>query len=400
MIKKFLDLGMQPLANNYLRKKDLIKKKGELFYHLEIGFNSKTKLVSILNTVPSKKMFDDNYPYRSSMSKTMLTSFKKLSKQLRDSYNPNCILEIGSNDGSLIKNFSKKKVICVEPCKNVAKITQKLGYKTYTDFWDIKLARKIKAMNKKEIDLIYSANTLSHISNLNSVFKSICHVMSDKGILVIEDPSLLECLKNVSYDQFYNEHIYVFSLISINEVIKKHGLEVFDIEKLETHGGSLRYYIKRKSNNKLKINNKVKRQFHEELKFKLNKYSTYIKFGKKVESSKKDLKKIFFDIKKRGKKIIGYGATAKASTVLNYCNINDETIDFFLDTTPDKVNKFMPGTHIFIKPYDKKILGSIDYAFLGAWNFKNEIFKKEKIFLKKGGKFITHVRKPRIIKRS
>ena len=400
MIKKFLDLGMQPLANNYLRKKDLIKKRGELFYHLEIGFNSKTKLVSILNTVPSKKMFDDNYPYRSSMSKTMLASFKKLSKRLRDSYNPNCILEIGSNDGSLIKNFSKKKVICVEPCKNVAKITQKLGYKTYTDFWDIKLARKIKAMNKKEIDLIYSANTLSHISNLNSVFKSICHVMADKGILVIEDPSLLECLKNVSYDQFYNEHIYVFSLISINEVIKKHGLEVFDIEKLETHGGSLRYYIKRKSNNKLKINNKVKRQFHEELKFKLHKYSTFIKFRKKVESSKKDLKKIFFDIKKRGKKIIGYGATAKASTVLNYCNINDETIDFFLDTTPDKVNKFMPGTHIFIKPYDKKILGSIDYAFLGAWNFKNEIFKKEKIFLKKGGKFITHVRKPRIIKRS
>ena len=175
---------------------------------------------------------------------------------------------------------------------------------------------------------------------------------------------------------------------------------MFDIEKLETHGGSLRYYIKRKSNNKLKINNKVKRQFHEELKFKLHKYSTFIKFRKKVESSKKDLKKIFFDIKKRGKKIIGYGATAKASTVLNYCNINDETIDFFLDTTPDKVNKFMPGTHIFIKPYDKKILGSKDYAFLGAWNFKNEIFKKEKIFLKKGGKFITHVRKPRIIKRS
>ena len=236
------------------------------------------------------------------MSKTMLASFKKLSKRLIDSYNPNCILEIGSNDGSLIKNFSKKKVICVEPCKNVAKITQKLGYKTYTDFWDIKLARKIKAINKEEIDLIYSANTLSHISNLNSVFNSICHVMSDKGILVIEDPSLLECLKNVSYDQFYNEHIYVFSLISINEVIKKHGLEVFDIEKLETHGGSLRYYIKRKSNNKLKINNKVKRQFHEELKFKLHKYSTFIKFGKKVESSKKDLKKIFFDIKKKEKR--------------------------------------------------------------------------------------------------
>ena len=400
MIKKFLDLGMQPLANSYLKKKDLMRKKKELFYHLEVGFNSRTKLVSILNTVPSKKMFDDNYPYRSSMSKTMLLSFKKLSNHLRAFFKPNCVLEIGSNDGSLIKNFSKKKVICVEPCKNVAKITQKLGYKTFTDFWDINLARKIKAMNKKEIDLIYSANTLSHISNLDSVFKSICHVMSDKGILIIEDPSLLECLKNVSYDQFYNEHIYVFSLISINEVIKGYGLEVFDIEKLETHGGSLRYYIKRKSNNKFKISNKVKKQFREELKFKLHKYTTFIKFKKKVENSKKNLKKIFNDIKKKGNKIIGYGATAKASTVLNYCNIKDETIDYFLDTTPDKVNKFIPGAHIFIKPYNKKSLNSADYVFLGAWNFKKEIFKKEKKFLKSGGKFVTHVAKPHIIKNS
>ena len=350
MIKKFLDLGMQPLANNYLKKKDLVKKKKELFYHLEVGFNSKSKLVSILNTVPSKKMFDDNYPYRSSMSKTMLLSFKKLSKYLKFCYKPKSILEIGSNDGSLIKNFSKKKVICVEPCKNVAKITQKLGYKTFTDFWDINLAKKIKKLNKKGIDLIYSANTLSHINNLDSVFKSICHVMDNKGILIIEDPSLLECLKNVSYDQFYNEHIYVFSLISINEVTKKYGLEVFDIEKLETHGGSLRYYIKRKSNKKFKISNRVKDYFQEELKFKLNKYSTFVNFRKKVEKSKKNLKKIFYHIKKNGKKIIGYGATAKASTVLNYCNINDETIDYFLDTTPDKVKKFMPGTHIFIKP--------------------------------------------------
>jgi len=283
MIKKFLDLGIQPLANNYLKKKDLIKKKKELLYHLEVGFNSKTKLISILNTVPSKKMFDDNYPYRSSMSKTMLLSFKKLSKHLKLFYKPNSILEIGSNDGSLIKNFNKKKAICVEPCKNVAKITKRLGYKTFTDFWDINLARKIKASNKKKIDLIYSANTLSHISNLDSVFKSICHVMAEKGILIIEDPSLLECIKNISYDQFYNEHIYVFSLIAINEAIKKYKLEVFDIEKLETHGGSLRYYIKRISNKKFKINNRVKKQFSEELKFKLNKYSTFVNFRKKVE---------------------------------------------------------------------------------------------------------------------
>ena len=162
MIKKFLDLKMQPLANKYLEKRDIMGKTTEQFYHLEVGFNQKTKLVSIINKVPSKKMFDDNYPYRSSMSQTMLLSFKKLAKDITKNYNPNFILEIGSNDGSLVKNFGKKKVICVEPCKNLSRITKKMGYKTYGNFWNKKLAKKIKSKIKK-IDIIYSANTLSHI---------------------------------------------------------------------------------------------------------------------------------------------------------------------------------------------------------------------------------------------
>ena len=139
-MKKFLDLGMQPLANKYLLKKDL--KKKEQFYHLEIGFDNKTKLVSILNKVSSKKMFNSNYPYRSSMSKTMISSFKKLSNKITKVYKPKLILEIGSNDGSLIKNFNKKKVICVEPCKNLAKITKKKGYETYSEYWNINLAKR------------------------------------------------------------------------------------------------------------------------------------------------------------------------------------------------------------------------------------------------------------------
>ena len=396
MIKKFLDLGMQPLANKYLTKKDIIKKNKELFYHLEVGFNPKTKLVSILNTVPSKKMFDDNYPYRSSMSQTMILSFKKLAKNLINTYNPNSILEIGSNDGSLIRNFSKKKVICVEPCKNLAKITKRMGYKTYESFWNMRLAKKIKS-KIKNVDLIYSANTLSHINDLNSVFKSITYVLSDDGILIIEDPSLLECLQKVSYDQFYNEHIYVFSLLSINNLIKKYKLEVFNIEKLNTHGGSLRYYIKKVSNNKFEVYKKVKMQLNRELRYGINKYSTYIEFKNKVESSKRKLKQIFLNLKKKNKKIIGYGATAKSSTVLNYCNIKNETLEYFLDTTPNKIGKYMPGTHIYIKNYNKTLLNKVDYAFLGAWNFKEEIFKKEKRYIENGGKFITHVPIPRIV---
>ena len=210
MIKKFLDLGLQPLANKYLTKKDLVKEKVEYYYHLEVGFNTTSKLVSILNVVPSEKMFDKKYPYRASMSQTMMNSFKQLSKDIIKTFNPNLIMEIGSNDGSFIKNFNKKKSICVEPCADVAKITKKMGYKTFSDFWNVKLAKKIKS-KVKNIDLIYSANTLSHIHDLNSVFNSIIHVLSDDGVLIIEDPSLLECFKKLSYDQFYNEHIYIFS---------------------------------------------------------------------------------------------------------------------------------------------------------------------------------------------
>ena len=396
MIKKFLDLGQQPLANKYLTKKDLVKKKVEYYYHLEIGFNTTSKLVSILNTVPSKKMFDKEYPYRASMSQTMLNSFMDLSINITKTFNPNLIMEIGSNDGSFVKNFDRKKVICVEPCSNVAKITQKMGYKTFINFWNMKLAKKIKS-KIKNVDLIYSANTLSHIKDLNSVFNSISHILSNNGVLIIEDPSLLECFKKVSYDQFYNEHIYIFSLLSIKYLLKKHNLEVFNIKKITTHGGSLRYYIKKTSNNKLKINKNVKTHLEHELNFGLDKYSTYIKFKNNVEKSRKKLMDIFSKLKKRNKTIIGYGATAKVNTVLNFCKIKNETLDYFLDTTPNKIGKFMPGSHLYIQKYNKSSTNKINYIFLGAWNFKKEIFKKEKKYIKRGGKFITHVPIPKIV---
>ena len=395
MYRKFLDLGLQPLANKYLKKKDLIKKKEHL-YHLEVGFNAKTKLVSILNTISAEKMFDNKYPYRSSMSKTMLNSFKKLAQKVTKTFKPNFIIEIGSNDGAFIKNFDKKKVIGIEPCGNMANITKNMGYKTYSNFWDIKLAKKIKS-KVKNIDLIYSANTLSHIHDLNSVFNSIIHVLSDDGVLIIEDPSLLECFKKLSYDQFYNEHIYIFSLLSIKHLLKKYNLEVFNIERLSTHGGSLRYYIKKNNNNKFKISKKIKAQLNRELDFGLNKHSTYVKFKNNVEKSRKKLLGIFSKLKNSNKKIIGYGATAKVNTVLNFCKIKSETLDYFIDTTPGKIGKFMPGSHLYIQRYSKPLTNQADYIFLGAWNFKQEIFKKEKKYIKRGGKFITHVPFPKII---
>ena len=391
-IIEFLDLGNQPLANSYIKKKDLTKKERK--YRLIVCFNKLNKLVSIKKTFSSKDMFNNEYPYRSSTSQTMSLHLKRLAQKIKR-IKPNKILEIGSNDGCFIKNFDRKKTIGVEPCSNVEKITKKQKYNTYPEFWSPKLAKKILKKHKK-VNLIFSSNTISHIKNLDEVFKGINIVLDEKGMFILEDPSLLECLKKNTYDQFYNEHIYVFSYLSLQKALKKHNLEIFKIEKLKIHGGSNRYYIKKKTN-KIKFHISVSHHKFKEIKYGLESLKTYIKFAKRIENSKKKLFSIFTKCKKNNKKIIGYGATAKSVTILNYCNINNSMINYFVDTTPDKQNKYTPGTKILIKKYSNLINDNVDYAFLEAWNFKKEIFKKEKKYIKKGGKFIIHTPYPRII---
>jgi methylation protein EvaC len=389
----FLDLGNQPLANYYLKKKQI--KNKEKKYRLVVCFDTTTKMVSIKKTFSSKMMFNNKYPYRSSMSRTMQKSFKYLSDDIKRKFKPKKILEIGSNDGSFLKNFSKNMSIGIEPCSNVEKITKKMKFNTIADYWGIDLAKKILKKFDK-VDLIYSANTISHIKNLDNVFRSINIVLSNDGVLIIEDPSLLECLKRNTYDQFYNEHIYVFSYLALENILKKYNLEIFRIENLDIHGGSNRYFIKKMISNR-KIENSVKNQKKKETKFGLNKKKTFIEFSKRVKESKNRLIALFKKCKKQNKKIIGYGATAKSTTILNYCNISNSIIDYFLDTTKDKQNKYTPGTKIKIMKYKGFIKKDVDIVFLGAWNFKKEIFKKEKKFIKSGGKFIIHTPYPKII---
>ena len=181
-------------------------------------------------------------------------------------------MEIGSNDGAFLKNFDKKSVVAVEPCKNLARLTKNL-FETYDEFWNLKLANKL-IKKKGEIDLIYSANTISHIPNLKETFKGIHNILSKDGVLVIEDPSLLKVLQNNSYDQFYDEHVYVFSSISINNIIQEYGLRLFDIEHLSTHGGSNRYYICKK-NGKYKKSLRLEKAIKNEKSYKLHKIESY-----------------------------------------------------------------------------------------------------------------------------
>ena len=388
----FLNLGRHPITNNFLKTN---KPKNEFFYNLKLIYNKETKLVSLDNFVPPKKMFNDKYAHRASASKTMQKAYKNLAYKIKKKFKPKSILEIGSNDGVFIKYFSNINNVGVEPCKNLADLTSKMKIKTYDKFWTFQLSNKILSKHGK-FDIIYSANTISHIHNLNETFKAIENSLDFNGIFILEDPSLLKSLQKLSYDQFYDEHAYVFSITALKNITKQSGLEVFNVEELKTHGGSNRVYFKKINNKTIKISNTVNKHLLKEKNFGINKLQTYRIFANKVMRSRKNLIKIFQKLKKEKKNIIGYGATYKSSTVLNFCKIDKKFIKYFLDTTPTKAGKFTPGTHIPIKKYNG-IPNNVDYAFLGAWNFKDEIFKKEKKFINRGGRFITHVPSPKIL---
>ena len=396
MKKVFLNLLKQPITNSYLPNIYSSTLKKEFFYNLSIVFNLNNYLVSIKNPVNPKNQYTDTYAHRASQSKTMNISFKKIANKLKKRFKPKLSVEIGSNDGVFLKNFNKKEIIAVEPCKNLAKITNRKGFFTYDKFWNVNLAKSIKK-KKGNIDLIYSANTISHIPNLKEVFKAISICLSQDGVFVFEDPYIGSVLKNNSYDQFYDEHVHVFSLIAISNLIKIHKLKIIDTEILTTHGGSIRFYVAR-NDSKYKISKSVKKIYNSELDKKLNKFSTYKKFSNRVKDSKKNLVKLLKNLKNKNKKVISYGATYKSATVFNYCNINSNLIDHVVDTTRNKQGKYTPGKHLLIKPPCDMVKEKIDYAFLGAWNFAKEILEKEKKFIKNGGKFITHVPNIRIIK--
>ena len=292
---KFLNLGKHPITNSFLSKEN---PKNEFFYNLNLIYHPKTKLISLDNFVSPKKMFNNKYAHRASASITMCKAYENLAKKIKKRFNPKSILEIGSNDGVFIKHFSKIKNIGVEPCKNLANITTRMKIKTYDKFWTMNLSKKISKKHGK-FDVIYSANTISHIHNLEETFKAIENSLTLKGVFILEDPSLLKSLQKISYDQFYDEHAYVFSITALKNITKKTGLEIFNIEELKTHGGSNRVYFKKVDNKEIKISKTVNSHLSNERKFGINKLKTYQQFARKVKYSKKNLVKIFQTLKKR-----------------------------------------------------------------------------------------------------
>ena len=380
---EFLDLGRQPIANRFLNKDEF---EDEFFYNLKVGFDTETCLVTHIDYVDAPMMFNDEYSYRGSMSATMRNHFSRFSNDIKRTLpiTPK-VLEIGSNDGVFIKNWDTETSFAVEPCGNFAKETNELGYKTYNSFWTKDLANKILA-EQGDMDLVFSANCMCHIPDLDEAFSAVESILSLNGVFVFEDPSLAEMINVNSYDQIYDEHPHIFSITALSKILERNGLTIVKVENTSVHGGSNRVWAKR--SNFANPHKSVQNNLDLENLVGLYTLNTMERFAERVQQSKIDLRRLLIRCEELGKKVISYGATSKSTTIFNYCNIGPDLIQYITDTTPEKQDKYSPGVHIPIISPEQGFNNTIDFAFLGAWNFAQEIRNKEKDF---NGKFITHV---------
>jgi methylation protein EvaC len=389
--------GSMPIANGFLT---LNQFTNEYFFSLETAFCPSCKLFQLTNQPDPAMMFHENYSFFSSTSTKMAKHFEIMSHIYLEKFIPHpnnaFVVELGSNDGIMLKHFAQKgiKHLGIEPSSNVANVARQNGVNTISKFFGEETACQV-AEEYGKADIISASNVMCHIPDLNSVGKGVNILLKEKGIFVFEDPYVGDVIQKVSYDQIYDEHVYLFSVQSVLNAFKPHGLEVFNVELQNTHGGSMRYYLCRPGTHI--VRNSVNRQLQHERAIGLEKIETYRKFSQNCEKGKVELLKLLKELKSEGKRVVGYAATSKSTTVLNYCGIDSDLIEYICDTTPLKQGKYSPGMHIPIKPYEDFKKDNPDYAVLFAWNHADEIFAKEKDFIERGGKWIVFVPKVKVL---
>ena len=388
-LSPFMSFGKMPSANGFLDKKDF---NNEFFYEMEVGFSEKVSLLQLNEFSNPIKVHNERYPFYTSSSLNMKKHFNQFANWVKEKYleNGSKLIEVGSNDGTFLENFKNTNinVIGFEPSKTIAELANKKNIKTLNKFFNTQNLEDVKNFHSS-VDVISSANVIAHIPDLIDVIKSVDKLLSSKGLLIFEEPYLGSMFAKVSYDQIYDEHIFMFSISSISKIFDLFDFELIDVLPQTTHGGSMRYVIGRK--NKHKKSEIISKFLDEEQSKKLDTIESCLNFKKNCEFSKKMTIEKLNKFKENGKKICGYAATAKSTTVLNYCNIGDNLINYICDTTKEKIGKFSPGAHIPIVSVSHFKKNIPDVAFLFAWNHKEEIFLKEKEFTKNGGIWFSHV---------
>jgi len=395
-ITPFVSYGNMPIANGFLSPE---KFQNEYFFHMQVAHCANCNMVQLIETPEREMMFNENYAFFSGTSQAMKQHFKEfaedVNKRFLNSADP-FVIEIGSNDGIMLQNFKEWGIrhLGIEPSANVAKVAMDKGVNTIVEFFDEALADRI-VKEYGQADAFIAANVMCHLPYFHSIVAGISKLIKKTGIVVFEEPYIGDVIEKTSYDQIYDEHTFLFSVSSINYIFKEHGMEVIDVIHQETHGGSMRYIIGHKAQREL--SKEALQQIEKEKLLGLNKPVTYQQFKKNCEESKIELKNLLLDLKSKGKRVAGYGATSKSTTILNYSDIGKELIEYICDNTPIKQGKYSPGKHIPIEPIETFRGNYPDYAVLFAYNHAKEIMDKEKEFTEKGGRWILYVPNVHII---
>ena len=388
-MEPFMSFGKMPIANGFLKKEEFDK---EFFFNLDVGFSEKICLFQLKDHPTPDQMFNDKYPFFTGSSETMKSHFKKYADFIKKNYikNNSKIIEIGSNDGTFLNNFknSNLEYVGFEPSSNVAKIANQNKIRTLNQFFGIGSLNSVKNFIK-QTDVIFAANVICHVPNLIGLIKAVDQLLSKEGVFIFEEPYLGSMFEKTSYDQIYDEHIFIFSATSVKRIFNMFDMELIDTIKQETHGGSMRYIVARK--NIRNINKNVEKILDQEKLNNLDNIESCNVFKKNCENSKFKLNNLLKQFISNGKRIVGYAATSKSTTILNYCGIDFNTIEYICDTTKEKIGKYSPGMHIPIVPMERFRKDNPDIAYLFAWNHKNEIFNKESAFTKNAVKWISHV---------
>ena len=388
-IKPFMSFGKMPLANGFLNEDEF---NSEYFFEMEIGFSDDLSLFQLNDHPKPEKMFNKKYPFYTGSSELMKHHFKKYANWLKSEFlqSNSKLIEIGSNDGTFLNNFKNSSIDFVgyEPSENVARKAKENNIKTINGFFNTENIKILKNYINNT-DVICASNVICHIPDLKNLILTIDKLLSKKGLFVFEEPYMGSMFEKVSYDQIYDEHIYMFSINSVKKIFDLYNFKLIDISPQPTHGGSMRYVISRK--NEHTINQNVTKGLILENKNNLNNLKSCLEFKKNCEKSRDKIIGKLAKFRNERKQICGYAATSKSTTILNYCNLDKNIINFICDTTKEKIGRFSPGTHIPIVPVSHFHKNLPDIAYLFAWNHREEIFAKEKDFVKNGGRWISHV---------
>ena len=394
-LKMILDLGEQPPSNSFIDKNELNSLESK--FPLRLFWCKDCYLVQLLDIVDKEYLFK-NYFYMTSASKPIVEHFKKYAQDVFQEFlqkDDSFVVEIGSNDGSLLKEFKKlgASILGIEPATNLSELANQSNITTKNTFFSSQVSKEI--IKSRHASVVIANNVIAHIEDLQDLMSGIKTLIGNHGVFIFEVPYLVDLIKNLEFDTVYHEHLSYFSILPLLKLVKQFGLEIFDIRKQSVHGGTLRIFVSKQNN--FEVSSSIDDFINSEYELGLDKNLIYDSFSEKIKKLKIQLKELLVELKKENKSLFGYGASAKGNVLLNYCNIDNSILDFIIDTTPIKQGKFTPGTHIpILTPEKINEKGNEDVALLLAWNYKEQILDKEENFRTRGGHFLIPLPEPHI----